>query len=96
MKNKMYSKAYWHMLTMISRYITDYSKDKTKEIFTKEELHEVFKHINRIKTTTKLNEEEWGEYLSNIIIASLTILDIPSIMFLPSDPQGVQWTKFED
>ena len=80
-------KAYWHLLTAIARYMTNDKKEK----FTKNELDLMFKQLFEIDSIRTLTEEQWGEYMAFIITKSLTVLDIPSSVVMPTDLKGIQW-----
>lgn len=92
MNQKLILKTYWHILTVVSKYMTQTTDSK----FTKDELHEVFKYAHSISTVKTLKEEEWGQYIVDIIIACLTVFEVPSSLLMPTDLKGVQWTNFED
>lgn len=80
-------KAYWHLLTAIARYMTNEKKEK----FTKNELDIMFKDLFKIDSIRTLTEEQWGEYIAFIITKSLTVLDVPSSVVMPTDLKGIQW-----
>lgn len=82
-------KAYWHLLTAIARYMTNAKKEK----FTKNELDLMFKDLFEIDSIRTLTEEQWGEYMAFIITKSLTVLDVPSSVVMPTDLKGIQWLE---
>jgi hypothetical protein len=82
-------KAYWHLMTSIARYMTNEKQVK----FTKNELDILFKNLFEIDSIRTLTEEQWGEYMAFIITKSLTVLDVPSSVVMPTDLKGVQWLE---
>ena len=85
-------KAYWHLLTEVSKYMSNDTKVK----FTKNELHELFKYLFDIESIKGLTKDQWGEYLTDILTVCLTTFNVPPRIVLPTDPGGIQWTNFND
>lgn len=54
---------------------------KTDEIFTKEELHQLFKHLYGVASTRYLSQEKFSEYIEAIIDKCINTFKISPIVF---------------
>lgn len=88
-KNTPTIKLYWHLLTLISKSMTQSTRVK----FTKDELHLVFKYAFKVNSIKSLSQNQWGEYFAFIITGALTVLDVPCHVVLPKDTGGIQWSN---
>lgn len=54
---------------------------KTDEYFTKNELHELFKHLYNVRTTRNLSKEKFSEYIESVIDKCINTFHISPIVF---------------
>jgi len=83
MRSSAHNDYYWLVLRILERHIN----------ITAEKLHELFKHIRGLETTTRMNTEEFSIYVESIIDAGVNIFKIDAKEFDEPEDKGTQLRK---